>query len=659
MSRQNNLTPKARRFRLIANNICSYMRTGTQTTGPMALSTPTPHATEPKGSVPRPLVSQELAVMILDGAGGASLTGYALALALAFVLRHQAPAGVLAGWLAVMSVLLVLRLVFFIRYRRARLSSVEAAVSRLYRPYTVTVGLFGAGWGCGGLLLFPEGSPLHQLALTFLVAGLTAGAVPILAADIKLFRGYILAALLPLTTQIFLEGGEVYAVLTLALLLYIFMLLMSAGKMHQALVSALETRFFNESLNRDLVAEIGQRQAAEEKLLRAKDRVEAASLAKSEFLANMSHEIRTPMNGILGTLQLLLHTHLDPTQKEYVAVSHASAQGLLAILNDILDFSKIEAGKLELEQIPFDLRETVAALTALFAEQSEKKQLTITTEIDDRVPATLLGDPGRVRQIIANLLSNAIKFTPAGTIAIRLQVLKTADDTSVIRLEVRDTGIGIEPRHLDRLFESFTQADGSTTRKYGGTGLGLTIVMQLCELMGGEIGVASTFGQGSSFWCDIPFATVVDGKGAGGRTGHGTAVQPLPAILHGQILLVEDNPVNQMVARRMLDRLGLEYRCANNGEEALALLDLHHFDLVLMDCQMPGMDGFDATRLRRKKEHEEGKPRTPIVAMTANAMKGDRERCLEAGMDDYIAKPVKLPVLQETLQRWLRHKISS
>ncbi|MDH4321828.1 MAG: hypothetical protein OEV73_10080, partial [Desulfobulbaceae bacterium] len=362
--------------------------------------------------------------MILDGAGAASLAGYALASALAFVLRHHAPAGVLVGWFVAMSVLLVLRLAFFVRYRRARLASIEAAVSLLYRPYAVTVVLFGVGWGCGNLLLFPAGSPLHQLAMTFLVAGLTAGAVPILAADIKLFRCYILAALLPLTTQIFLEGGEIYAVLTLALLLYIFMLLKSAGKMHQALVSALEMRFFNEALNRDLLVEIGQRQAAEEKLLLAKERVEAASLAKSEFLANMSHEIRTPMNGILGTLQLLLQTPLDSTQKEYASISHASAQGLLAILNDILDFSKIEAGKLELEQIPFDLRKTVAGLTALFAESSEKKQLTITTEIDDRVPASLLGDPGRIRQIIANLLSNAIKFTPAGTITIRLQALK-------------------------------------------------------------------------------------------------------------------------------------------------------------------------------------------------------------------------------------------
>ena len=601
-------------------------------------------------------MEQKLALMLLNSAGSSSLASYALVLALTFVLRRQAPPALLISWFVGMTLLWALRLSLYGLHRRNRNSPpLDSSLPRYYLSYSVAVGLFGLGWGVGVLLLFPSGSIAHQMAVTVLIAGVTAGAVPILSADIKLFRCYILAALLPLTTHIFLEGGEIHTVLALALLLYIYMLLQSSGKMHLALVSALEHRFHSEALNRDLVVEIKQRQAAEEQLLQAKERVETASRAKSEFLANMSHEIRTPMNGILGTLQLLLQAPLDPIQKEYASVSHASAQALLAILNDILDFSKIEAGKLEMEHIPFDLRKSVTGLTSLFAKQLEEKKLTLSTEIDNRLPAWLTGDPGRIRQILANLLSNAIKFTPSGTISIRIKVLTIGAGESIVRLEVKDSGIGIESHQLHRLFESFTQADGATTRKYGGTGLGLTIVMQLCELMGGEVGVESSLGEGSTFWCDIPFAIAAKGEEgiACAPASPETLEKTPPVSLKGKVLLVEDNPVNQLVARRMLDSLGLDHHCAANGEEALALCDCQHFDLVLMDCQMPGMDGFTATRRLREKERQQGKVRVPIIAMTANAMKGDREQCLAAGMDDYIAKPVKISLLKQVLQRWL------
>ncbi len=605
-------------------------------------------------------VEQALALMILDGAGASSLTAYALALGLVVVLRHHAPTAPLVGWLAAISVLLTLRLTVYALHRQTPpAADNDTALPPLFRPYALLVHIFGVCWGIGVLLLFPSGSPPLQMAFTFLFAGVTSGAVPILSPNLRLFRSYILSALLPLTVMLFLEGGEIYMVLTLALLLYVTMLLQLANKLHQALASALRMRYYNEALNRDLLAEIEQRQAAELQLQRAKERVEAASQAKSEFLANMSHEIRTPMNGILGTLQLLLQAPLDPRQREFATVSYASAQSLLAILNDILDFSKIEAGKLELEAIPFDLREAIATLTPIFAKQLQEKSLTLATEVDARLPPLLTGDPVRTRQILANLLSNAIKFTETGTIAIRVTV-QEADATSCrVRLAVEDSGIGIDSQQLHRLFDSFTQADSTTTRKYGGTGLGLAITLQLAQLMNGEVGVESTPGQGSTFWCDIPFAVAAPSATAPHADAPPEETAAAALALAGRVLLVEDNAVNQMVARRMLERLGLDCQCAVNGEEALALIDTTPFDLVLMDCQMPVMDGFTATRRLREKEAMTGRPRLPVIAMTANAMKGDRELCLDAGMDDYIAKPVKIDLLQNALVRWLgRHSPS-
>ncbi len=340
---------------------------------------------------------------------------------------------------------------------------------------------------------------------------------------------------------------------------------------------------------------------------------------------------------------------MDGVQSDYVKTAYSSAEALLGILNDILDFSKIAAHKLLLEDIPFSLRTLVEDLVALLNGQAQAKNVVLVAEIDPQLPEVLLGDPTRMRQVLTNFMTNAIKFTLQGEVRVRVQCLSAFASRVMLRLEVRDTGIGISEEKQKDLFQSFTQADGSTTRKYGGTGLGLAIVRQLVLMMGGKIGVESESGQGSVFWCELDFPVAA----AGTQTEAQKENQPqAEGPLQGRILLVEDNKVNQMVANKMLTAMGLTVDLAENGEKALAALAQTRYDLVLMDCQMPVLDGYEATRAFRSREPQ-GDKRLPIIAMTANAMAGDRQKCLEAGMDDYLAKPVKKDLLRTLLGQWL------
>jgi signal transduction histidine kinase/ActR/RegA family two-component response regulator len=559
-----------------------------------------------------------------------------------------AETGPLIAWFVALNAVYFGRYGLALAYRRAAPPAEDAEKWGHYFVF----GTFCAGtaWGVLGTPLIPVESFSYQLI--FLVVNVAVSAIGIFSLYPwrSAYVAFVVPFVLPSAVTVLIQGQGEQRVLGIILIAFVPIALSAARRIGRNNTESIQLRL-------DLAAISEQHE-------RAKKQAEDANHTKSEFLANMSHEIRTPMNGVLGMTELLLDTELSEMQRRYVQNVHHSGDALLHIINDILDFSKIEAGEMQLDVVDFDVRNATEEVVELMAHRARVKGVDLVCEIDAAVPPAVRGDAGRLRQVLINLIGNAVKFTEHGQVALTVSRRDDAGTGAVgerctLHFAVRDSGIGISAEAQTRLFRAFSQADGSTSRRFGGTGLGLVISKQLIELMGGEIEIESRLGQGSTF-----SFTVALGAGDLQRPAERSDSRVLPGAAAmreaaRRVLLVEDNIVNQEVARAMLDKLGFEVDVAADGRAGIEAAFSRSYDVVLMDCQMPNMDGFQATAAIRAHELDPeawmgSMPRrTPIIALTANAMKGDRERCLAVGMDDYLAKPFRTEQLEAVLRRWL------
>jgi signal transduction histidine kinase/CheY-like chemotaxis protein len=610
-----------------------------------------PSASPASAAERRALIESKTRVRLVAMAYG-QLTAGTVSSAIALVtfvllVATETSTALLAGWFAGMCLPLGWGIALARAFARA--AGPDAEHPRWGCKFVTSTSLTAAGWGITPWLFPVLVQPgAVRMAHVLLLAGLVTASIRMLLPMRKGSVIYVGAIMGPVALRYLADGNLPGLVLGLCVGYFVFYTIWTTSHNHRTLSDALVQTFEKDEIAAELGAEIARRQSREAELQEATLRAESASRAKGEFLAVISHEIRTPMNGVLGMLRIVRDTPLSPEQRSYLKTAADSADSLLLLLNDVLDFSKIEAGRLELEHAPFPPATAVRAVADLLHARARDKGLQFELRLGDNLPGVIVGDATRLRQILVNLIGNAIKFTERGRVELAVACTDRSPQRAVLHFTVTDTGIGMTSAALEKLFTPFTQADNSMSRRYGGTGLGLAISNRLTQAMGGSLQVQSVLNQGSTFRLVLPV-----------KLPEVAPTAPAPAeaaprfvtpVLNGRVLVVEDDMVNQQVIDLFLKKLNVTPKFAGDGEAALALAAAETFDVVLMDCQLPGIDGMETTRRIRRQPG--GKP-LKIIALTANASTHVREACLAAGMDDFLAKPVRFELLARALQRHL------